>query len=172
MNKKVYLLSLIFGLSAGILCFLFFLMLYAGNENPLELRRPDLGINVLLIFLAIWFYKNRNGGYIHFYEGFSIGFLTNVIGALVSGTAIYLFVKFIDPVPFTNWISHGKEFLIDQKEALSSILNEESFKLQLEAFDDAKPYQIILDDLMFKQFAIVAIMLISMAMRKQGDALS
>jgi len=172
LNKKVYLFSLIFGVSAGILCFLFFLMLYAGNENPLELRRPDLGINILLIFLAIWFYKIRNGGYIHFYEGFSVGFLTNLIGSFISGLAIYLFVKFIDPLPFQNWISHGKEFLIDQKEALSSFLNEESFKLQLEALDKAQPYQIILDDLMFKQFAIVAIMLISMAMRKQGDAIS
>jgi hypothetical protein len=172
LNKKVYLYSLVFGLSAGILCFLFFLMLYAGNENPLELRRPDLGINILLIFLAIWFYKSRNGGFIHFYEGFSIGFLTNIIGALTSGVAIYLFVKFIDPTPFQNWIRNGKQFLIDQKEALSTILNEESFKLQLEAFDKAQPYQIILDDLMFKQFAIVAIMLISMALRKQGDAIS
>jgi len=34
------------------------------------------------------------------------------------------------------------------------------------------PYQIILDDLLFKQFAIVAIMLISMALRRQGDAIS
>ncbi|WP_341227493.1 DUF4199 domain-containing protein [uncultured Arcticibacterium sp.] len=172
MNKKVYLFSLIFGLAAGILCFLFFLMLYAGEVNPLQNRRPDIVINVLIIFLAIWFYKSRNGGFIHFYEGFTIGFLTNLIAALVTGLAIYCFIKWIDPTPFESWISGGKEFLIGRKEELSKFLNEESYKLQLEAFDKAKPYQVILDDLMFKQFSIVAIMLISMALRKQRDAIS
>ena len=147
-------------------------MLYSGDENPLSQRRPDIGINILLIFLAIWLYKSRNGGFLHFYEGFSIGFLTNIIGTLFSGISIYLFVKIIDPAPFDTWISSGKAFIIDRKEELSKFLNEESFKLQLDAFDKAMPYQIILDDLLFKQFAIVAIMLISMALRRQGDAIS
>ncbi|MFT4735699.1 MAG: hypothetical protein ACI9K1_002663, partial [Arcticibacterium sp.] len=102
----------------------------------------------------------------------SIGFLTNLIGTLFSGISIYLFVKLIDPSPFETWISAGKAFIIERKEELSKFLNEESFKLQLEAFDNAMPYQIILDDLLFKQFAIVAIMLISMALRRQGDAIS
>lgn len=147
-------------------------MLYAGEVNPLQNRRPDIVINILLIFLAIWFYKSRNGGYIHFYEGFTIGFLTNIIAALFTGLAIYCFIKWIDPTPFESWISEGKDFLISRKEELSKFLNEESYKLQLESFDKAKPYQVILDDLMFKQFAIVAIMLISMALRKQRAAIS
>jgi len=141
-------------------------MLYTGDNNPLSQRRPDIGINVLMIFLSIWLYRSRNGGFIHFYEAFSIGFLTNIIGTL------YLFVKLIDPSPFETWISTGKAFIIERKEELSKFLNEESFNLQLEAFDTAMPYQIILDDLLFKQFAIVAIMLISMALRRQGDAIS
>lgn len=171
-KRQVLTYSLIFGLSAGVLCFLFFLMLYSGNDNPLQSRRPDIVINILLIFLAIWFFRSRNNGTLHFYEGFSIGFLTNIIASLFTGSAIYFFVKFVDPSPFQNWISAGKQFLIDQKTSLDKFLNEESFKLQLESFDNAMPYQIILDDLMFKQFAIVAIMLISMALRRQGDAIS
>ena len=147
-------------------------MLYTGDNNPLSQRRPDIGINVLMIFLSIWLYRSRNGGFIHFYEAFSIGFLTNIIGTLFSGISIYLFVKLIDPSPFETWISTGKAFIIERKEELSKFLNEESFNLQLEAFDTAMPYQIILDDLLFKQFAIVAIMLISMALRRQGDAIS
>ncbi|UBM59820.1 DUF4199 domain-containing protein [Marinilongibacter aquaticus] len=168
MRKKIINISLIFGLVSGLACFLFFIMLYMGNDNPLQQRRPDVGINILFIFLAVFLYKRRQGGYLHFYEGFSIGFLTNLIAALTTGTLIYGFVKWIDPAPFQNWIRDGKQFLIDQKEALSNVLNEESFKLQMQAFDNAKPYQIILDDLMFKQFAIIAIMLIAMALRRQS----
>ncbi|MFT5886632.1 MAG: hypothetical protein ACI9IP_003100, partial [Arcticibacterium sp.] len=29
-------------------------MLYTGDDNPLSQRRPDIGINVLMIFLSIW----------------------------------------------------------------------------------------------------------------------
>ncbi len=172
MKKKILRISLIYGIIAGIVCFLFFLVLYSASDNPLKERRPDVGINILFIFLAIWIYKRRNGTYLHFYEGFSIGFLTNIIAALVCGLSIYAFVKWIDPAPFTAWITQGKQFIIDQKDSLDAFLNEESYNLQLKAFDNAKPYQIIFDDLMFKQFAIIAIMLISMALRKQGDAIS
>ncbi|WP_304234659.1 DUF4199 domain-containing protein [Jiulongibacter sediminis] len=172
MKKKILKLSLTWGLIAGLVCFLFFLMMYAVDDNPLIKKRPDIGINILFIFLAIWIFKRRRNGYLHFYEGFSIGFLTNLIAALFSGIAVYLFLKFYDIQPYLNWNSYSKQFLIEQKEALDSVINEETFKLQLKSFDEIKPYRVILDDLMFKQFAIVAIMLISMALRKQGDAIS
>lgn len=172
MKKKIIKLSLFWGIIAGLVCFVFFLLMYAVDDNPLIKKRPDIGINILFIFLAIWIFKRRRNGYLHFYEGFSIGFLTNLIAALFSGVAIYLFLNFYDLQPYLNWNSYSKQFLIEQKEALDSVINEETFKLQLKSFDEIKPYRVILDDLMFKQFAIVAIMLISMALRKQGDAIS
>jgi hypothetical protein len=170
MRNKIIKFSLIFGLIAGLLCFGFFLILYAVNEDPLSNRRPDLGINILIIFLAIWLYKQRRGGFLHFYEGFSIGFLTNIIAALFNGILIFLFIKLIDPKPFEALITNGIKFLNEQKEAVSKFLSEENFNLQIKSLQEAKPYEIILDDLMFKQFAIVAIMLISMALRKQSNA--
>ncbi|MGR3809898.1 DUF4199 domain-containing protein [Jiulongibacter sp. NS-SX5] len=172
MKNKIIKISVIWGLIAGLVCFLFFLSIYAVDDNPLIKKRPDIGINILFIFLATWIYKKRRKGYLHFYEGFSIGFLTNLIAALFSGLAIYLFLKFYDIQPYLNWNAYSKQFLLEQKEALDTVLNEESFNLQLKSFDEIKPYRVILDDLMFKQFAIVAIMLISMALRKQGDAIS
>ncbi len=167
MRNRIIKFGLIFGLITGILCFAFFMVLYAGNDDPLSNRRPDLGINILMIFLAIWLYKQRNGGILHFYEGFSIGFLTNITGALLSGLFIFLFLKFVDPKPFDALISNGIKFLYDQKEAVNKFLSEENFNLQIKSLREAKPYQIILDDLLFKQFAIVAITLISMALRRQ-----
>ena len=172
MRKKILNISLIYGIVTGVVCFLFFLMLYQGTPNPLGAMRPFIGFNILFIFLAIWIFKKRQGGFLHFYEGFSIGFLTNIIGALTSGILIFLFVKLIDPAPFDNWIKESLNFLTSQKKELSTFLNEESYQKQLASFADAKPYQIILDELAYKQFAVVAIMLIAMALRKQGDRLS
>lgn len=172
MRKKILNISLIYGGITGIVCFAFFLLLYRGTSNPLGSMRPFIGFNILFLFLAVWVYKKRQGGYLHFYEGFSIGFLTNIIGAFTSGFLIFLYVKFIDSAPFDNWIKESVKFLTSQKKELSTFLNEESYLKQLASFANARPYQIILDELAYKQFAIVAIMLIAMALRKQGDRLS
>ena len=95
--------SLIFGSIAGGVCFLFFLVMYFLNPNPLALRRPDLGINIIFIGVVIWYYKRENGGYLHFYEGFSLGFLTNIIAALLTGVLIFLFLQYVDVRPFEEW---------------------------------------------------------------------
>ena len=167
MNKRLILnYALTFGILAGLGCFLFFLAMYFTQNNPLNFRRPDIGINIILIWAAIWYYKRYNGGYLHFYEGFSIGFLTNLIAALTSGILVFLFIKIVDPNPFLVWISEAKSFLIKERGTLKNILDDANFRRQLASLSNSKPYQIILDDLMFKQIAIIPISLLSMAMRK------
>lgn len=166
MRKEIYRMSLLFGLIAGLACFLFFIVMYFMQDNPLSLRRPDLGINIILAGAAIWYYKRKNGGYLHFYEGFSIGFLTNLIGALLTGILIFLFLQFIDIQPFENWMSESKQMLIDDRERSKDLMNEETYQALLKSFDNKKPSVIILDELFFKQLAIIAISLLSMAMRK------
>ena len=93
-RQQIFRYSITFGLLAGLGCFLFFVAMYFTKSDPLSLRRPDIGINIILIWAAIWYFKRNNGGYLHFYEGFSIGFLTNIIAALVSGILVYLFIEF------------------------------------------------------------------------------
>ena len=102
----------------------------------------------------------------HFYEAFSIGFLTNIIGALLSGILVYLFIEFIDDKPFIEWMIHGKSLLLKDKEMFEKILNEKSYRQSLLSFDTQKHSVIITDDLLFKQIAIVAISLFGMSMRK------
>lgn len=172
MKKLIFRFSLIFGSLAGLSCFLFFLAMYFSSDNPLSLRRPDIGFNIIFILVAIWYFKRYRGGYLHFYEGFSVGFLTNIIGALVSGILIYLFIEFVDIKPFTTWLMQGKMLLLKQKDTFGKIMSDESFRRQLLSFDNGKTWQILLDELMFKQLAIVFISLVSMVMRKQGDAIS
>lgn len=151
---------------AALCCILFFVLLYVSSDNPLNERRPDLGFNILFIFTSIYFFRRRNKGVLHFYEGFSVGFLTNMVAILVTGSFMYIFIKFIDFQPFQTWIDSSIAFLNDQKEALSTILNEENFKRQQASLSNSKPYQLFLDELFFKQIAIVAITLTSMALRK------
>jgi hypothetical protein len=166
MKKLIFKQSLIFGIIAGIACFVFFIVLYNLKTNPLNSRRADIGINIILIWASIWYFKRYRGGILHFYEAFSIGFLTNLVAAFVTGVLIFLFVKFYDITPFNIWILEGKALLLKEKDTFSRMLNDETFRKQLLSFDQLKPYQIIFDDLMFKQLAIIPISLFSMAMRK------
>lgn len=169
MRKSIIQSSLIYGLLAGLLCVAFFVALYFSDPNPLSLRRPDIGINIIFIFASIYAFKKKNGGILHFYEGFSVGFLTNLIAAIFTGLSLYIFIKFIDPNPFLQWMESGIEFLKVQKEGLGEVLTEETFKMQLESLQNAKPYQIFLDELMFKQIGIIAISLCTLAMRKHNS---
>ncbi len=167
-KRKIFKYSLIFGSLTALACLLFFIANYFINGNPLYLRRPDLGFNLLFIFLGVWFYKRSEGGYLHFYEGFSIGFLTNLIAALIVGICLYFFIQLVDNEPFTKLISTSKAQMLSQKEVFlkAKTFTEESFDAQIKSFDNARPSQLILDELMFKQIAIVAIGIISMALRK------
>jgi hypothetical protein len=167
-KNKIFKYSLIYGGLTALSCLLFFTANYFINRNPLYLRRPDLGFNLLFIFLAIFFYKRSQGGYLHFYEGFSIGFLTNIIAALIVGISLYLFIQFIDNEPFKKLIETSKAQMLSQKAVFlkAKTFTEESFDAQIKSFDNARPSQLILDELMFKQIAIVAIGIISMALRK------
>jgi uncharacterized membrane protein len=158
--------SLIFGSIAGVLCFLFFLVMYSMQPNPLALRRPDLGINIIMIGAAIWYFKRDRGGYLHFYEGFSLGFLTNIIAALFTGVLIFLFLQYVDRVPFQEWMEAGKLLLVQDRERSKDLMNEETYQQLLRSFDQKTPAVIIGDELIFKQLAVIACTLFSMAMRK------
>jgi Protein of unknown function (DUF4199) len=166
MRKIIIQQGIKFGILAGIACFLFFLAFYKLKPNPLSYYKLDLGIVVILVWAAIWYFKRFNGGILHFYQAFSIGFLTNIVAALLSGILIYLFIVYVDIQPFTNWIADSKAILLKDKEPFEKIMNEANFKRQLVSLDNSKPYVIILDVLMFKQFAIIPIGLLSMVMRK------
>lgn len=167
MKKKLPRYTLIYGSLIALSCLLFFVGLYNISENPLGVRRPDIGFNIIFIFIAIAFYRRNNGGYLHFYEGVSVGFLVNLFGSIVTGVGIYLFVILFDNQPFASWTDAGIKLLYDQKETFDVLLNADNFERQVDSLRNAKPYQLILDEIMFKQFSIVPITLISMALRKR-----
>jgi hypothetical protein len=170
MRKSIIQTSLLYGLIAGFICLAFFIALYLSNPNPLSLRRPDLGINIIFIFASIYAFKKNNGGVLHFYEGFSVGFLTNIIAALFTGICIYLFVEFYDQAPLQAWIDSGIEFLkLEKENSLSEVLTEETFNSQIISLQNAKPYQLFFDELMFKQIGIIAISLCTLVLRKHNN---
>lgn len=167
MKKQLPRYVLIYGSLTALSCLLFFVGLYNISENPLGVRRPDIGFNVIFIFIALAFFRRNNGGFLHFYEGVSVGFLVNLFGSILTGLGIYLFIELFDNQPFTAWTESGIKLLYDQKETFDILLDADNFERQVNSLKNAKSYQLILDELMFKQFCIIPITLLSMALRKQ-----
>lgn len=167
MKKQLIRYTLIYGSLTALACLLFFVGLYNISPNPLGVRRPDIGFNIMMIFISLAFFRRNNGGYLHFYEGVSVGFLVNMFGAILTGIGIYLFVVFYDETPLTAWTEGGVKEMYANKETFDTLLDQGNFDRTIASLKNAKPYQLILDEIMFKQFSIIPITLISMALRKQ-----
>lgn len=165
--NRIYSNSLLYGTITALVCFAFFGGMTFVNPNPLGARRPDVGFNLLFVGLAMWQLKRDQQGILHFYQAFSVGFLTNLWAAFLTGFFLYLFIQ-IDPTPFQAWLKEGQALLLAQRDTFDKILNEETFQAQLKSLQTAKPYQVWLDELMFKQVAIVGITLIGMVLRQKG----
>lgn len=167
MRKLLVTYTLRYGAITAVACILFFLGLYFITKNPLSERRPDIVFNILFLFTAIYLVKKERGGYLHFYEGVSVGFMVNLFASLVTGLFLFFFLEFVDGVPFRTKVAHEIAFLIKDRVRTKEFLTDESFQVLLNSIKNAKPYQLILDELMYKQVCIVPITLLSLVLRKQ-----
>lgn len=164
--RKVFNISLFYGLLAGGLYFLFFLLMYFIIENPLGNKTAPLGLQVIIILLGIWYFKRKNGGYLHFYEGFTIGLVGNFLAAALSGLLIFAFLEIADMTPFKTWISESISFLIADRPSKKEIMSDEAFEKMLDSLKNSTTSSVIFDRLMASFWAIFPIGLFCMAMRK------
>jgi amino acid transporter len=87
-----------FGLYLGIVSIAFFLILIILGISTTE----GLGnwstwiLILLLIILAQFNFKDKNGGFLSYAEGVKVGFWTGLISSFISSTFIYVYVKYID----------------------------------------------------------------------------
>lgn len=164
--QKVLKITLIFGALAGLAYFLFFLLMYFTIENPLGNKLAPIGLQVIVILYGIWYFKKSSNNYLHFFEGFTIGFGGNLLAALLSGLLMYLFLELVDIQPFKVWISESVAFLLQDRENKKEILSDEAYARMLEAVKSTKTYMVIPDRLMASFWVIFPMGLYVMALRK------
>jgi hypothetical protein len=169
-NKPLLKVSLVFGLITGLLAFAFFLAVYALGIVPLGNNKVlDMGIHVIMIAGSCWYFRKRIGnGFLHLWEALTIGYVVNTVAAFINGWLIYLFITYIDPSVFTNYLSEMGALLEQGKEELvKNIGNAEYLKMyaSIQAMD---PSEIITDEISKKTvMAIIPILIISLIFRKQ-----
>ncbi|GAA4447037.1 hypothetical protein GCM10023091_41290 [Ravibacter arvi] len=169
-NKPLLKVPLLFGLLTGVLAFFYFLGLYLLNVSPLgNVRTPDFGIHIILVCYACWHYRKKYGqGWMHLWEGLTIGYVINMTAAFVTGWLIYLFVSYIDPQVFQNYLQEMQDLLLSKKTELVEQIGEEEFGVLLNKVKENQPSTLITDEISKKfMLGIIPILLISLFFRRQ-----
>lgn len=163
-------IPLLAGLLTGILCFVYFLALYAIGVPALgNVRVLDFGIHIIVMIATVWYYRKYIGqGQLHLWEGLTIGYVLNTIAALVTGWLIYLFVTQIDPNVFTEYVTNSKKLLLEGKKQLIDQFGPETFAEQWTKVNAMQPGVLLPDELTKKTaLAVLPVLIISLIFRKQ-----
>lgn len=169
-NQPLLKLPLLFGLLTGVLCFMYFLALYAVDVPPLgNIRSLDFGIHIILMIAAVWYYRRTVGnGLLHLWEGISICYVLNTVAALVTGWLIYLFIAFVDPGVFAEYVANSKKLLLAGKPQIVEKLGQATFDEQWKQVNSMEPGVLLPDELTKKTIlAVLPVLIISLIFRKQ-----
>jgi hypothetical protein len=169
-NNPLLKLPLLAGLMTGVLCFFYFLALYALGVPALgNIRVLDYGIHIIMIVATVWYYrKNVRHGWLHFWEGLTIGYVLNTVAALVTGWLIYFFITQVDPGVFVEYVTNSKKLLLDGKAQITDQFGPETFQDQWRKVAQMEPEVLITDELTKKTaLAVLPVLIISLIFRKQ-----
>lgn len=173
-NKPLLKIPLQFGLLTGLLSFGYFLGLYALDISPLgNVRTPDFGIHIIMICYACWYYrKNVGEGWMHLWEGLTIGYVVNMTAAFITGWMIYFFVVYYNPDVFNNYLTEMQQLLLGKKTELVEQIGEDEFQTLMSKVKENTPSTLITDEISKKfMLGIIPILLISLFFRRQKPQL-
>ena len=163
-------IPLLAGLLTGVLCFAYFLALYAIGVPALgNIRVLDFGIHIIMMVATVWYYRKHIGqGKLHLWEGLTIGYVLNTVAALVTGWLIYFFVTQIDPGVFAEYVVNSKKLLLEGKSQITDQFGPETFAEQWNKVSTMQPGVLLPDELTKKTaLAVLPVLIISLIFRKQ-----
>ena len=159
----------VFGAAAGALCFAFFVALHLLGVVPVETKRfLDFGFYIIMMAACNWYYRKKIGnGYLHLWQGISIGYLIVIVGSLLTGFLIYVFYS-LNPEAFSAYLDATRALLLSQKIEYAKRLGEAEFQRDVASVATIKPSGLVFNELKNKFFlAIIPILVISLLFRKQ-----
>lgn len=176
MRQPILKVSFLFGLAGGLVAFSFFLFLYFKGKDALgDARAADLFNSFLFVVASIWYFKKVvRRGWLHFWEGLSVGFFTNLVGALVSATLIQVFINQVDTTILPGHLrSLEQNTLIRHKKDYVKLAGEANFQKQLEETRLTTATDMFWDELLRKVLliGIFPVLLTSAFFRRQSYSL-
>jgi len=160
-----------FGGIAGALSIIAFITLSFLYPDPTNLNLVfGYVITPIAIFLAIKFFKEySNNGYLSFAEGMSVGFVAYMLEAIISLGGIWL-VLLIHPDLFDQVKISKLDVLATNRESIVAQVGENSFDMTLESIKNMVPWDIALNDALWKIIpGLFFTIIISIILRKNPN---
>ncbi|MFN4145595.1 MAG: DUF4199 domain-containing protein [Runella sp.] len=167
-NKPLLKIPLAFGAMAGVSCFAFFVFIQQLEKFSAQSRTLDIGFFVIFIAAACWYYrKNIGKGYMHIWEGLSIGYVVWISGALVCGYLTY-FYFLLSPAALQNYKDITRRSLTVNQEDAIKVWGKELFDEKMTQIAQLEPSSFIFDEFRFTLLLIIIpILLLAVFFRKQ-----
>ncbi|MFD1140613.1 DUF4199 domain-containing protein [Larkinella insperata] len=173
-NHPLLKLPILFGLVAGVLCFIYFLVLYWLGITPLgNVRVPDFGFQIIMMVSAVWYYRKHIGkGFLHLWEALTICYVVNTVGALLTAWLIYLFINYVDYKVFTQYLADMRQLIVSTKGHLVESLGQAEYLKMLKNVDTITPETLVGDEISKKTvLAVLPVLIISLLFRRQDYSL-
>jgi len=144
-----------YGLVGGMLAIMLFFILILFGENPLVSGSlfAFFFIPIFVFFAVKEFKKDYNAGYLHFWQGMSIGFVTYMVLALVSAGFLLFYLELINPQLLQDYILDRVALMEGSKQNLVERLGEDTYSNSLLSVQNATAFDLALDDFLRKIFA-------------------
>jgi hypothetical protein len=157
------------GSLAGLLCAVFFIVVFSQNEVHPIARMLDFWIPGIFIgFFMWWIRETKPEPTFHFWQGLAIG---NVIGAvcgLLCGISLFFIFKFVSDHALLNYLESVKHLLSLQNEQAAEPLSPEKLASVMKEVDDFNPMRFIWEEVFRKvSYCFVLVPLISMFFRRK-----
>ncbi|NJN27788.1 MAG: DUF4199 domain-containing protein [Cyclobacteriaceae bacterium] len=169
MKNKLLAVSLKYGIIGGMVSVLFFLILYALDQNPLvSVKVLDIFLLAIFIFFSI---KEFRDGYntrgLHYWQGMSVGVLTYLGIAMVSAFFILLMTTLVDPELTANYITTRIDLLDTNKQSLIETIDSNTYQEAVAGVKGTSGLDLALDDYLKKSIiGLFLTIIIAVVLRK------
>lgn len=160
-----------FGGIGGVLSVVAFVILSFLRSDPTNLSLIfGYVITPISLFLAIKFFKEyTNQGFLSFAEGMSVGFVTYLLIALISGIGIWI-ILLVSPVLFEEIKLSKLEVLEQNKETIIAQMGDDSFTTALFSVQNMISWDLALNDAIWKLIpGLFFTIIISVILRKNPN---
>lgn len=151
-RSQLFKVPLKYGVAGGIISLLLFITLYFLDESPLSaIRLFDFVLIPLFVFFSLKEFRDyKNEGKMAYWEGMTVGLVCYGLIALISASAILLFLEVIDPQLFVQHKQENITILTQDPQEWVEQLGREDYEEALEDVRGITPVSLAADDFVKK----------------------
>jgi Protein of unknown function (DUF4199) len=150
-NKSFLKTVLLYGVIAGLLTLLYCWIIQQTGQIPLDGKKaPSLMLSLICMVLAVKAYRKSNPDEtLHFWEGFVVANITNLVGACVSALGLYVWLSSDGNTILSDYISQTISMLQVPNVKLEYVkeMGIESFNSIISGFKVLSPKNIATDEI-------------------------